>query len=342
MIGRRLEVDLDAFARNLAAVRRRVSPSRHMLVVKDDAYGHGVEQIVRRAAGAGVEWFGAFDVDTASTVRALGDRFRIFTWLTVGAAEIAHARDLDLDVGVGDEELLEEVADAAISSPVRVHLKIDSGLHRNGVRPERWEAFVERAAALQAIGRVSVEGIWSHIAEASDAEDDEARGTFEWAVTRARAAGLGPGVRHLSASAASFARAEFRYEMVRVGAFAYGIPPAGGPTATDLGVVPAARLVAPVVAVTAESAQVGIGATDGIPSALAGRMRVRSGSGWHRVERIGLHALEVSALADTRVGDEVTIWGGDAHGVTELAESIDSIGEELAVRLSRRIPRVYG
>ena len=58
---------------------------------------------------------------------------------------------------------------------MRVHLKIDTGLHRNGVRPEEWGTFVSRAAGLEAEGVIDVEGVWSHIAEASDAEDDVAR-----------------------------------------------------------------------------------------------------------------------------------------------------------------------
>src|SRR5690349_24814949 len=65
-----LRVDLDAFAANLAQVRRRVQPSTLMLVVKDDAYGHGLVPIARRAWTEGIEWFGAFDVPTGAAVRA--------------------------------------------------------------------------------------------------------------------------------------------------------------------------------------------------------------------------------------------------------------------------------
>ncbi len=87
---------------------------------------------------------------------------------------------------------------------------------------------IARARALEDAGRIRVVGVWSHIAEASDAEDDAARAAFEVAVTAAEAAGFALEVRHLSASAASFARPEFRYDLARVGAFCYGIRSAGG------------------------------------------------------------------------------------------------------------------
>ena len=66
--------------------------------------------------------------------------------------------------------------------PARVHLKIDSGLHRNGVRPEDWPAFTARAAQLVADAAIDVVGVWSHIAEASDDEDDLARAAYDLAV----------------------------------------------------------------------------------------------------------------------------------------------------------------
>lgn len=342
MTGPRLIVDLDVLARNLRTVRERVAPARHMLVVKDDAYGHGLGPVVRRAHAEGVSWFGAFDVDSAETVRAVaGPDVRIFTWLAVGADEIARARGLDLDIGIGDADLLEEVAASPAAGAAQVHLKVDSGLHRNGVRPERWNGFVTRAAQLQRDGRITVEGVWSHIAEASDAEDDDAREIFETAVREAEIAGLHPRLRHLSASAASFARPEFRCDLVRVGAFAYGIRPAGGPSDADLGLAQVARLTAPIVAVDGDRVKIAVGSSDGLPSSLAGRMTVVADGRSHLVERIGLHSIDVRSWDGARRGAEVTVWGSPAPGVTDVAEKIGTIGEEIAVRLARRVPRDY-
>ena len=337
-----LEVDLDVLEANLAVIRERIAPARHMLVVKDDAYGHGVTAVARRAWDAGVRWFGTFDVANGLAVRQeLGADARVFAWM-VGSREDAElAAAADLDLGVGDADLLE---DAAAVGARRVHLKIDTGLHRNGIRPEEWPAVVARAAELDSAGAIRVVGVWSHIAEASDAEDDAARAVFDRAVEQARAAGLDPELRHLAASAASFARAEFRYDMVRVGAFAYGIHPAGGPAAADLGIRPIARLTAPVVAVTGDVVRIGIGMLDGIPSSLAGRVRVGTQEGARRLVRIDAAESEVEAWPGAAVGDEVAVYGPGDRGestATDLGEAIDTIGEEIALRVSPALPRRY-
>ncbi|WP_137843538.1 alanine racemase [Microbacterium sp. 2FI] len=342
-----LHVDLDALAANIAHIRATVGDAKVMLVVKDDAYAHGLEAVVARAWRDGVTWFGAFDVQTGMRVRAaLGADARVFSWIAASPVDVAAAVAYDLDLGVGDADLLEDAAAAARSAgrPVRVHLKIDSGLHRNGVRPEDWPAFVARAATLVAEGRIEVAGVWSHIAEASDAEDDAARAIFDDAVAVARSAGLRPSVRHLAASAASFARPEFRYDLVRVGAFCYGIRPAGGPGEPALGIRPIARLEARVLRIEEDRVIVGIGHLDGLPSPLAGRVRVGTPAGARTLRRIGAVESEVGAWADAAPGDVVVIYGPGANGessATDLAESIDTIGEEIAVRVSPLVTRSY-
>lgn len=344
----RLHVDLNALTANLDRVRAVVAPAELMLVVKDDAYGHGLEPVVRTAAAAGVSWFGAFDVRTGAAVRAVvGAGPRIFTWIAASRDDLDLAIARGLDLGIGDADLLEEAAEAArvAEATARVHLKIDTGLHRNGVRPEAWPAFVRRAEQLQAHGEIDVVGVWSHIAEASDTEDDTARAAFERALDEAGATGIRPALRHLAASAASFARPEFRYDLVRVGAFCYGIRSAGGPPAGDLGLTPIARLEAEVIAVHTDAVRIGIGALDGLPTSLrGGRAVVGTPAGGRRLELIvDSHAL-VEGWPGAAEGDTVTVFGPGTRGEassTDLAELIGTIGEEIAVRVSPLVRRDY-
>lgn len=341
-----LEVDLDRFARNVAHVRATVAPAALMLVVKDDAYGHGLEQIVRRAWEDGVEWFGAFDVRTGLAVRnLLGTVPRIFVWITT-RDELDDALSAHLDIGVGDPALLEEVADAAHrnAARARVHLKVDAGLHRNGVRPEAWRGFVERAAALDAAAVIRVVGVWSHLAEASDEEDEASRAVFDRALAAAADAGLAPEVRHLAASAASFARSEFRYDLVRVGAFCYGIRPTGGPSDDSLGIEPVATLRAPVAHVDEGGVHIGIGALDGLPSLLAGRAEVRTPAGLRRVVTVDDYDSVIEPWPGVGHADAVAVFGPSgtaAASATDLAEATGTIGEEIITRLSPGIPRRY-
>ncbi|WP_431779139.1 alanine racemase [Microbacterium aurantiacum] len=342
----RLIVDLHALDTNIRRVQTRLAPAELMLVVKNDAYGHGISRVVPRALALGVSWFGAFDVATAAAVRrAVGDGPRIFVWLVPGRQEIGDALTLDADVGVGDADVLEDVAAvaAARSQRARVHLKIDTGLHRNGIRPEEWADAVGRARSLQDAGLIEVVGIWSHIAEASDDEDDAARAAFDHAVEVARAAGLTPALRHLAASAAGTTRPEFRYEMTRVGAFCYGIAPAGGPSAADLGLTPIGTLTASVIAVEGNDAIIDIGVFDGLPSPLAGRADVGTPGGARRLLTVGEES-RVEGWPGMVPGDDVVIYGTGSQGdptSTDLAEALDTIGEEIAVRLSPAVRREY-
>lgn len=339
------EIDLEAFAANLRAIRERVAPATHMLVVKDDAYRHGLAQIVARAVAEGIEWIGALDVSTAVAARAVaGHDARIFAWLADGTEDIESALDAELDLGVGTEALLEAVAAlaAARRGTARVHLKIDTGLHRNGVRPERWEAFVERARALEAAGAVDVVGIWTHIGEASDAEDDLQREAFDRAVDQARAAGLTPQLLHVAASAAAFARPEFRYDMVRIGAFAYGIRSAGGPTEQELGLRRVGALRAQVVRVGDAGARADIGASAGLPTSVAGQITAATPAGSSVVDQVHLETLLLRPWAGQAVGDEVTLFGrGGIDSATDIAERIGTIGEELVLRISDEVPRRF-
>ena len=344
MSGPVLHIDLDGFAANLTVVRARVAPAQLMLVVKDDAYGHGIERIVRRAAAEGVRWFGSFDVREALRTRsAAGPDARIFSWLTVGRAEIAEALSADIDLGVGDRGFLEDIAAVAgaVGAVARVHLKVDTGLHRNGIRPEEWPEVLDRARALEHEGAVRIVGVWSHIAEASDHEDDVARALFDAAVAAAEAAGFTIEVRHLSASAASFARPEFRYDLVRVGAFCYGVRSAGGPSDADLGIRPIAALSAPVTHVSEHAVTIGVGSLHGLPSSLAKRARLAPGQGRLSVERVDLGHTVIAAWPHAAVGDEITVFGAGAASATDLAEAIGTVGEEILVRVSPLVPRIY-
>lgn len=341
----RLVVDLDAFVGNVTVVRERVAPAQLMLVVKDDAYGHGLEHIVRAAADAGVDWYAAYSVSTGLQARHwAGEDARVLVLLAAQPDELDEALAAGLDIGVGSNALLDEVAASASRTDrcAAVHLKIDTGLHRNGVRPEEWPAFVARAAELQRAGVIRVEGMWSHIAEASDAEDDTARAAYDEACDLARAAGLQPSVRHLAASAAAFARAEFRYDLVRIGAFCYGIRSAGGPAESSLGVRPIASLRAEVLHVGSDSVRIGVGSLHGLPTSLGECVEIWTPGGLRVLQRVGAYESEVAPWPGAAAGDEVVVYGAaPAPSATDLAEAVDTIGEEIALRISPLVERVY-
>lgn len=338
-----LRLDARALRSNIAAVRARIAPSELMLVVKDDAYGHGLSWVVENAIGAEVSWIGSFDVRTAVDVRrAAGSAPRIFAWVTSTDAEIDEALLHDVDLGVGTAEYLARVIARASALEVcaRVHLKIDTGLHRNGILPGDWADAVATAREAEAAGALRLVGIWSHIAEASDAEDDDAQAVFLEAVRVAGESGPVPTFLHLTASAASWWRPELRGSLSRIGAFCYGVRSADGPELEGIRLV--ATLTASVVEVTDDGVLIGIGSADGLPSTLAGAP-VGTAVGARTLRKIGFTQSTVEGWAEAHVGDEVRLFGPGEWGevsATTLAERIDTVGEEILTRLSARVRRV--
>ncbi|MBX3093210.1 MAG: alanine racemase [Cryobacterium sp.] len=337
------EIDLAALVTNTATVRERVAPAELMAVVKDDAYGHGLDEITRALAAESITAFGALDPQTALRVRQLAPEASVFAWLLDGHDELGVLIDNDIELGVTDSDTLERVARENRRS--RVHLKIDTGLSRAGVRAERWPNLVERAAQLERRGAIEVVGVWTHISEASDDEDTASIGRFSTAFELAVAAGLNPRVRHLAASAASFARADARFDRVRVGAFLYGIAPGDGVGPTELGLRPVMTLRSTVLEAVDGVAAIGYGGVAGMLSDAAGAVSVAIGGVRHPVLAVedsrtliatGDHAVDV--------GDVATLFGSGDSGEATLqvwADAMGTIGEELVTRVHPGIERRY-
>lgn len=340
-----LRVDERAFRNNIAAIAERVAPAEIMLVVKDDAYGHGARWAAETAIAAGVRWVGAYDVHTAVMLRDTVDAdAELFAWATSTDAEIVEAIMSGVHLGVGTIEYLRRVIAQAVKlgSVARIHLKIDTGLHRNGLSAVEWGEGVRIALEAQDAGAVDLVGVWSHLSEASDEEDDASHVRFLAAVDDARALGADIRHTHLTASAASWERPSLRGNLVRVGAFCYGVRSADGPEMP--GIVPAGRLVATVSSVEDGRARIGIGALDGLPSVLAGRVDVGTPAGARRLLSIELGSSVVEAWPGAAAGDEVIVFGPGLAGessATTLAETIGTVGEEILTRLATRVRRVH-
>lgn len=340
-----LRADAGVLRANVAAVTARVAPAELMMVVKDDGYGLGADWAARVAVDAGVRWIGSYDIPTAIQLRAaVGAAPRLFAWVTSTDDEVAAALHAHVDLGVGSLDYLERVIVQADTTGfrARIHLKIDTGLHRNGLSAAEWDEGVRIALDAQQRGIIDLVGAWSHLAEASDAEDDEAQARFLAAVARAEELGAELPHRHLTASAATWERPELRGSLVRVGAFCFGVRSAGG---SDLpGIAPAAELVAPVRRIEGDEVVIACGAFDGMPSTLAGRVQVGTPAGARALRAVGVDEMRVAAWDGAVVGDEVVLFGRGRSGEqtpTTLAEAIGTVGEELLCRLTPGVRREY-
>ncbi|WP_448810937.1 alanine racemase [Agromyces bauzanensis] len=361
-------IDLDAIRDNVAHLARLFAPARTMAVVKADAYGHGAVRAARAALAGGASWLGVADLDEAVALRDAGLDAPVLAWLHDPGARFAVAVERDIDLGVSSIEQLDAIAEAAASVGRRaqVHLKVDTGLSRNGIAPEAWAAAVAAAARLERAGRIGVRGIFSHLANTSAEADAAQLAAFERALAAASAAGLAPEVRHIASTAGALRRPESRYDLVRLGIGAYGIPPFGdGTTAADLGLRPAMTLRGRVAAVRRIGAGTGVsyghawraersttlalvplGYADGVPRQASGRAEVLlAGARRKVVGRIAMDQFLVDVGDDdVAVGDEVVLFGDPATGAPsadDWGDAADTIGYEIVTRIGPRVPRTY-
>jgi len=339
-----LVVNLGAYRRNLALLATRIAPAEMMAVVKADAYGHGLVPIAQTAVDAGVSWLGALDTTTALELRAagIGPTTAVFAWHLAPDEDYRAVIDSAIDLGVSTLDQLEGIAHSGASERARVHLKIDTGLHRNGASAEDWPGLVRRALALHSDGTIELYGVWTHIAEASYEEDSAAIRRFTDAITAAETLGARFTLRHLAASAAGFEREDCRFDLVRFGAFGYGISPGGGVTAAELGLEPVMSLRSTAVMADDATAVIPLGYGDGISSRATGRVNILVDGALRLIAEMGLDRMTVAGEV-IRPGAEVILFGSGTSGewtLQQWADATGTIGEEIVARL-RGLPRRY-
>ena len=365
-----VEVDLDAIAANVHTLAAEVAPARLLAVVKADAYGHGAVPVARAAVEAGAAWLGVALVEEALELRAAG----ITTPLLVlsephpAAADACAANQVAVTICTRAGVRAFGAAGRRAGRPLAAHLKVDTGMHRQGCAPAELPGLV--AAALAEPG-LATEGLWSHFAVADEAAKtattDAQLALFRDALAEASAAGLEPRWRHLANSAGATVRDDARFDLVRIGIELYGLAPSAelADQVRGAGLTPALALRAAVSALrTVEAgervsyghrweaprrtrvATLPVGYADGLRRGLSGRIRVRFGG--HDLAQVGTVTMDQVMVdvdeVDVEVGQVATLLGDPAKGepgVAEWAAALDTIDYEITCGLSPRLPRVH-
>lgn len=342
-----------------------------MAVVKSDAYGHGMLPCARAARQAGATWLGTATPEEALALRADGDQGRILCWLWTPGGPWAQALDADIDVSASALWALREItaASRATGRQARVHLKVDTGLGRNGCQPADWPELISAARAAEEEGTVRVVGLWSHFACADEPGHPSIKAqldVFHEALELAEAAGLRPEVRHMANSPAALTLPESHFDLVRTGIALYGVSPSpevGVPA--DFGLLPVMRLSASLALVKSVPGGHGVsyghsyvapgdtslalvpaGYADGVPRHASGVGPVLVAGKWRTVAgRVAMDQFVVDLGGDTaRAGDEAVLFGSGERGeptVEDWARAVGTIGYEIVARIGSRVPRVF-
>jgi alanine racemase len=362
-------VDLAAIRANVAVLASSTA-AEVMAVVKADGYGHGLVPSARAALAGGATWLGVALLDEAAALRAAGIVAPVLAWLwTPHEADLlSGAIAQHVDIGVSSRSALDAVRAAArtAGTTARIHLKIDTGLSRNGVPATGWAEVVDAAARAQAAGEVHVVGIWSHFVWADQPEHPtNARqiAAFVAALEVAARAGIDPEVRHLANSAATLSLPAAHFDLVRPGVAIYGLSPI--PERGDFGLVPAMTLRAEIALVKAVAAGEGVsyghayvtqhdttlalvplGYADGVPRAATniGPLSI-NGDRFTVSGRVCMDQFVVDVgAAGVQAGELAVLFGPGRDGeplAQDWADALDTIHYEIVTRIGARVPRTY-
>ncbi len=226
-----IELSREALRGNLRFLRRVVGPDvQFCSVVKGDAYGHGIRQFVPMAEDCGVRRFAVFDAtEAAAVLRARRTDCDVMIMGHIAPQDLPWAVREGIAVWVFDGRRLTAMADAAetVGRPARIHLELETGLHRTGLEGHALAGAVARIR--RAGAHVIVEGVCTHLAGAESAANamrvQEQLRNFETACAALEAQGIPVGLRHAACSAAALTLPQARMDLVRVGIAQFGFWP---------------------------------------------------------------------------------------------------------------------
>jgi alanine racemase len=359
-------IDLEALEGNYRSIEAFVSPGTHLLcVVKANAYGHGAVEVASKLASMGVRHFAVATIEEGRELREHSIPGMILVLSGIMPWEdVSPVADLDLTPVVAGSHMLDRLLSFQGVRPVKVHLKIDTGMGRMGFNVDEMEALAGKIRESHAI---EVEGLMSHFAS-SDRRDEYGFGqvdAFRAALASLKKNGIEPKFMHMANSAAICNFPEAHFNMVRPGIMLYGSYPdrslqpriALRPLMRWTSRVAFTRLFGTgsclsygrtfVCGGQTKVAYVPIGYADGFPRSLSNRGSVLVKGTRCRV--IGTVCMEwiladVTHLDDVRSGDEVVLMGRDGNETItadEIAEQTGTISYEILCGVSRRVPRRY-
>jgi len=364
------EIDLDALAANFHMIRKRVGHDVKVLAaVKANAYGHGAVQCARRLEAEGVDWFGVALPEEGIELRQAGIAKPILCLGGISRGQERACLQFSLTPVVYRRDTLVAIDHAAkeMHAVADVHVKIDTGMGRLGVRPDAFQEFCD---GIKVFGNVRVAGLMTHLAAA----DDDAYQEFttsqlsrlQEAVTLIRANGFSPNLIHAANSAGAFGY-PLSGNMVRPGGTLYGfsrdVLPAHVQT-PGLRPVMSVRSRIMLLKKVPKDEKLGYGCTfetrrdstiatvpigydDGYSRALSNRGRVIvRGALAAVVGRVSmdLTLIDVTDIPGVSLDDDVTLLGRDGElSITaeDIAETIGTISYEVTCGISARVPRVY-
>jgi len=361
-----VEVDLSAIRENFQAVKKHVSPSKVMAILKANAYGHGLVRIAKFMEEIGADYLGVAVLEEGILLREKGIEMPILVLGGILGNQIPLFLRYDLEITASSIEKLENINSAAeeMKTKAKVHLKIDTGLERIGVHYYNAEKFLERAVSCK---NIIIEGVYSHFAQATEKDLSYTKLQFERfmeAVYFFEKHSLEMPTRHLSNSGAILQFPEANLDMARPGIILFGVYPSSEIKKTIL-LKPALSWKSRVVYfkvikpghpvgygsawqtdknVRAVTVPVGYG--DGYFRSMTGKAEVLiNGKKYPVVGNISMDQIVVNIGDDSAYNNEEIVLigsqGDERISSEDLADWAGTIPYEILTNINTRVPRKY-
>lgn len=365
----RAEVDLASLKHNYDRIREFLGNKVTLLgIVKANAYGHGLVEVSQSLVEYGIDYLGVGFLEEGIELRRSGLYLPILVLGGVLGSQVREFLSNDLEITISSVEIAERIDHEARTfsrRKARVHLKIDTGMERIGVRSENALQFIERVCRLP---HLEVVGLYSHFATAGETDNafaQEQLGRFGDIVDKVRAQGIEVQYCHMANSAAMLEIPESHFTMVRPGIVLYGISPFSNRN-PQIPLRPVLSLRSKVVFIKevpegrsisygrkyftarrTKIATIPVGYGDGFRWQLTNRGEVLiRGRRYPVVGSVCMDQImvDLGPSTEVHVGDEVVLIGSDgAESITawELAEKVGTIPYEICIGLTSRVPRIF-
>jgi alanine racemase len=352
---REIRIDLERIRENYEVLRRVARPSKVMAVVKADGYGHGGIEVAQHL-DSDVDYLGVADLEEAIALREAGINSPIMAWIANSFNDFELAKAHNIDIGVSTFTHLNFLENL---DGLAVHVKVDTGLGRNGFSINDFPKAVEKLIELTN-GKHVAKGIFTHLSNTNEQEDLNQFEVFETAIEYARGKGLEFELAHASASNATLNYPNHHFDMVRCGIAVYGLSP-DGRDVSGLPLLPAMSVYSEVVNLKRVPAGHGVsyefryrtekettlalvpfGYGDGLPRAAEGLEVIIGGERFKQVGRIAMDQFVVDVGdSDLAIGDVVEIIS-EQNPVERIASRASTINYEIVTRMGSRPARIYG
>ncbi|WP_298171081.1 alanine racemase [Acidithiobacillus sp.] len=352
-------ISVAALRHNVSVVRQHAPHAQIMAAIKANAYGHDVALCAPVLAEAGVDAFAVASLEEAETLHDLRlERPICLLGGPFDAEEVAVAAARSYLLVIHEQRQLLWLATHAADVPLRLFIKVDTGMHRLGFAPDRLSALF---AGLQSHPRWRVLGLMSHLARSDTPEDPFNRqqaGVFAEAV--AHFGHCTAGQHTLANSGGVLALPVTHHHWVRPGLMLYGLSPFAGRNGAEIGLQPVLSWRSAVVAIRelAPGDWLGYGATwqapaycrvgvvaagygDGYPRHLGSGAPVTvAGQATRTLARVSMDMLFVDlTTVPAEIGASVVLMGAGGPSLESLATRLDTISYELSCRMQMRVPR---